>query len=75
MLRRAFLPPVCFAVVLVAGIAATQSVSPALKSHHLVNLPARISEADVVAAFRDVNSAIAEAGCSEVAAVGELLSG
>jgi len=62
MLRRTFLVPACLVVLLVAGVAATQSVSPALKSHHLLNLPASITEADVVAAFQDANSAIAEAG-------------
>ena len=62
MLRRAFLIPVCLAVLLVGGIAATQSASPALKSHHLFNLPASITEADVVAAFQEVNSAVAETG-------------
>jgi hypothetical protein len=48
--------------LLVAGIAAKQSESPALKSHHLLNLPVSITEADVVEAFTYVNSAIAEAG-------------
>ena len=62
MFRRALLVPACLAVLLVGGIAATQSASPALKSHHLFNLPAGITEADVVAAFREVNLAVAEAG-------------
>jgi hypothetical protein len=48
-----------------AGVTATQSVSPALKSHHLFNLPAGITEADFVAVLRDMNSAVAEAGYPE----------
>ena len=62
MLRRAILVPVCLAVLLMVGVAATQSVSPNLKSHHLFNLPDSITEADVIAALREVNSAVAEAG-------------
>jgi hypothetical protein len=65
MLRRVFLLPACFAVLLVAGVTAKQRVSPALKSHHLFNLPATITEAEFAAVLGDLNSAIAEAGYPE----------
>ena len=62
MLRRMVLVPACLAVLLVVGVAATQSASPALKSHHLFNLPDGTTESDILTAFREVNSAVAEAG-------------
>ena len=62
MFRRAILALTCLAVLLMVGVAATQSESPPLKSHHLFNLPDSITEADVAAAVREVNSAVAEAG-------------
>ena len=65
MRRRTFVVPACLAALLVAGVAATIPASPALKSHHLINLPASITEADVVEAFHDINAIIAEAGYPE----------
>ncbi len=65
MSLRAFLGPACFVALVFAGFSATQPESPALKSHHLLNLPDGITEADVVAALSDANSAVAEAGYPE----------
>lgn len=62
---RAFLVPTFLAAVLFAGVVATQAASPAIKSHHLFNLPDGITEADIAAAIRDANSAIAESGYPE----------
>ena len=62
MLRRAVIVPACLAVLLTVGVAATQSMAPAIKSHHLINLPDSVSDGDVAAALSEVNSAIAEIG-------------
>ena len=65
MRSRVFLVSACFAILLLGGVTATQSASPALKSHHLLNLPAGITEVEFAAVLSDLNSAIAEAGFPE----------
>jgi hypothetical protein len=62
MLPRTVVIPACLVVLLTVGVAATQSAAPAIKSHHLINIPDSISEGDVAAALSEVNSAIAEIG-------------
>lgn len=62
MRRRKILFLVCIPLLLVVSASATQSASPAIKSHHLLNLPASITEAEFATLLHDLNAAIAEAG-------------
>ena len=45
--------------------ASTAEEGPAIKSHHLLNLPSDVSEADLAEALGTLNAAVAEAGYPE----------
>lgn len=65
MFRRILLTTAAVASVLVVSVGTRHLAAgpePALKSLHLLNLPASITEADFVAALSAMNAAIAEAG-------------
>ena len=65
MFRRILLTTAAVATVLVATVGARHLAAgpePALKSHHLLNLPASVTEADLAAALGAMNAAVAEAG-------------
>lgn len=65
MFRRVLITAAAVATVLVATVGAQHSASgpgPALKSHHLLNLPASVTEAELAGALGAMNAAIAEAG-------------
>lgn len=44
------------------GSAVSPSAAPALKSHHLFNLPEGVTEGEMVEALREMNRAIADSG-------------
>lgn len=65
MFRRILLTTAAVATVLAATVGAQHLAAgpePALKSHHLLNLPASVTEADLAAALGAFNGAVAEAG-------------
>ena len=64
MFRRTLLTTAAVATVLsaTAGAHLAGGPEPALKSHHLLNLPASVTEADLAAALGAMNAAVAEAG-------------
>lgn len=65
MFRRILLTTAAVASVLVASVGARHLAAgpePALKSLHLLNLPASVTEADFAAALGAMNAAVAEAG-------------
>jgi len=65
MIRRTVLTTAAVATVLVATVGAHRLASgpePALKSHHLMNLLASVTEADLAAALSAMNAGVAEAG-------------
>ena len=65
MFRRILLTTAAVASVLVVSVGTRHLAAgpePALKSLHLLNLPASVTEADFVAALSAMNAAVVEAG-------------